>query len=169
MRFELGDTLMPETPVSGGSQTAASTGSAVRAAGLAVRAKAIALAIADPASPLSGLTADAVDVKDGLMFSVADPTKGETYRDLLTRQSLPSLDAKVESKPGDEKDKYAMHSFGAVFAEVHVDPDLGEIRVARIVAAYGVGNILNAQNGQQSASGWHHLRGRHGAFGRNDH
>src|SRR5206468_1053765 len=30
VRFELGDTEMPETPVSGGSQTAASTGSAVK-------------------------------------------------------------------------------------------------------------------------------------------
>jgi xanthine dehydrogenase YagR molybdenum-binding subunit len=32
VRFELGDTDLPETPVSGGSQTAASTGSAVKAA-----------------------------------------------------------------------------------------------------------------------------------------
>ncbi len=153
VRFELGDTLMPETPVSGGSQTAASTGSAVKAAGLAVRAKAIALAIADASSPLSGLTADSVDVKDGRLFSVADPAKGETYTALLTRQGLPSLDAKVESKPGEEKEKYAMHSFGAVFVEVHVDPDLGEIRVARVVGAYGVGNILNAKTANSQLLG----------------
>jgi xanthine dehydrogenase YagR molybdenum-binding subunit len=38
-----------------------------------------------------------------------------------------------------------MHSFGAVFAEVRVDRDLGEIRVPRIVAAYGAGRILNAK------------------------
>ena len=153
VRFELGDTLMPETPVSGGSQTAASTGSAVKAAGLAVRAKAVALAIADPASPLSGLTAEDVGVKDGRMFSLADPNKGDTYTALLTRQALPSLDAKVESKPGDEKDKYAMHSFGAVFVEVHVDPDLGEIRIARVVSAYGVGNILNAKTANSQLRG----------------
>ncbi len=153
VRFELGDTLMPETPVSGGSQTAASTGSAVKAAGLAVRAKAIALAIADSASPLSGLTAEDVGVKDGRMFSLADPAKGETYTALLTRQGLPSLDAKVESKPGEEKDKYAMHSFGAVYVEVHVDPDLGEVRIARVVAAYGVGNILNAKTANSQLKG----------------
>ena len=153
VRFELGDTLMPETPVSGGSWTAASTGSAVKAAGLAVRAKAVALAIADAASPLSGLTADAVNVKDGRLFSVADPAKGETYTALLTRQGLPALDAKAESKPGDEKDKYAMHSFGVVFVEVHVDPDLGEIRVARVVGAYGVGNIMNAKTANSQLLG----------------
>jgi xanthine dehydrogenase YagR molybdenum-binding subunit len=38
-----------------------------------------------------------------------------------------------------------MHSFGAVFAEVRVDPDLGEIRVPRVVGAYGVGRVLNAK------------------------
>ena len=32
-----------------------------------------------------------------------------------------------------------------VFVEVHVDPDLGEVRVTRVVGAYGVGNILNAR------------------------
>ena len=153
VRFELGDTLMPETPGSGGSWTAASTGSAVRAAGLAVRAKAIALAVADTASPLSGLTADSIDVKDGRLFSVADPIKGETYTALLTRQGLKSLDANAESKPGDDRKNYALHSFGAVFVEVHVDPDLGEIRVARVVGAYGAGNILNAKTANSQLRG----------------
>ena len=36
-----------------------------------------------------------------------------------------------------------MHAFGAVFAEVAVDPDLGETRVRRIVGAYGAGRIVN--------------------------
>ena len=34
-----------------------------------------------------------------------------------------------------------MHSFGAVFVEVRVDPDLGNIRVPRVVGAYGVGRM----------------------------
>ncbi len=153
VRFELGDTNMPETPVSGGSQTAASTGSAVQAAGKAARALAIALAIADSASPLSGLTADAVDVTEGRMSSKADPAKGETYADLIARQKLPSIEVKTDSAPGAEKDEYAMHSFGAVFAEVTVDPDLGEVRIKRIVGAYGVGNILNAKTARSQMFG----------------
>ena len=58
VRFELGDTRMPETPVSGGSQTAASTGSAVGRRASPPRAQAIALAVADAASPLLGLARD---------------------------------------------------------------------------------------------------------------
>ena len=153
VRFELGDTLMPETPVSGGSQTAASTGSAVQKAGQAAKAQAITLAVADAGSPLSGLAPDAVDVKDGRLFSTADPTKGESYADLIARQKLPAIEAKTESKPGAEKDEYAMHSFGAVFVEVTVDPDLGMIHVTRIVGAYGVGNILNAKTARSQLLG----------------
>jgi xanthine dehydrogenase YagR molybdenum-binding subunit len=38
-----------------------------------------------------------------------------------------------------------MHAFGAQFAEVHVDPDLGTIRVVRQVGAFGAGRIVNAK------------------------
>jgi xanthine dehydrogenase YagR molybdenum-binding subunit len=46
-----------------------------------------------------------------------------------------------------------MHSFGAVFAEVFVDPALGEIRLSRLVGAYGVGNILNAKTARSQLMG----------------
>ena len=36
-----------------------------------------------------------------------------------------------------------MHAHGAVFAEVKVDPDLGQIRVARLVGAFAAGRIIN--------------------------
>lgn len=39
--------------------------------------------------------------------------------------------------------RYSMHAFGAVFAEVAVDPDLGMVRVRRMVGAYGAGRIVN--------------------------
>lgn len=39
--------------------------------------------------------------------------------------------------------RYSMHAFGAVFADVAVDPDLGMVRVRRLVGAYGAGRIVN--------------------------
>ena len=36
-----------------------------------------------------------------------------------------------------------MHSHGAVFAEVKVDPDLGQVRVTRMVGAFAAGRIIN--------------------------
>ena len=38
---------------------------------------------------------------------------------------------------------YAMHAHGAVFAEVKVDPDLGQIRATRLVGAFAAGRIIN--------------------------
>src|ERR1700732_5441005 len=36
-----------------------------------------------------------------------------------------------------------MHAHGAVFAEVKVDPDFGQIRVTRMVGAFAAGRIIN--------------------------
>ncbi len=36
-----------------------------------------------------------------------------------------------------------MHAHGAVFAEVTVDPDLGQIRATRLVGAFAAGRIIN--------------------------
>ena len=56
------------------------------------------------------------------------------------------------SLPGDW-DQYARHSFGAVFAEVSVDPDLGMVRVPRIVAVFDVGKVLNAKTAKSQFIG----------------
>jgi xanthine dehydrogenase YagR molybdenum-binding subunit len=36
-----------------------------------------------------------------------------------------------------------MHAHGAVFAEVKVDPDLGQVRVTRMVGAFAAGRSIN--------------------------
>jgi xanthine dehydrogenase YagR molybdenum-binding subunit len=46
-----------------------------------------------------------------------------------------------------------MHSFGAVFVEVRVDPDLGTIRVSRVVGAYGVGRVMNPKTARSQLIG----------------
>jgi xanthine dehydrogenase YagR molybdenum-binding subunit len=56
-------------------------------------------------------------------------------------------------KPGEEKQRYSMHSFGAVFTEVRVDPDLGIIRVPRVVGRYDVGRLMNAKTGRSQLMG----------------
>ncbi|WP_067336206.1 xanthine dehydrogenase family protein molybdopterin-binding subunit [Stappia indica] len=39
--------------------------------------------------------------------------------------------------------RFSMHSFGAVFAEVGIDRDVGTIRVRRALGVYGAGRIVN--------------------------
>jgi xanthine dehydrogenase YagR molybdenum-binding subunit len=153
VRFELGDSKLPVTPVSGGSQTAASTGSAVQAAAKAVISKLTQLAIGDGASPLHGVAEADVAADNGRLFLQADPSKGETYAALLTRARIPALEATADSKPSEESHKFSMHSFGAQFAEVRVDPDLGVVRVAKWTGTFGVGHLLNAKTARSQLMG----------------
>jgi xanthine dehydrogenase YagR molybdenum-binding subunit len=127
--FRLGDTRYPETPVSGGSQTAATTGSAVYLAARALRDKLLAA---------SGLSA----IKD-----VPD------LRAAVAGSGQPFIEAEASAKAGDETKQYSMYSFGAQFAEVQVDADLGQARVTRMVGAFGAGQILNAKTARSQFMG----------------
>lgn len=65
VQFELGDTTLPNTPITGASRTVGSVEPAVQAAAQATRKKIIQLAIADPASPLYGSAEVQIAVAEG--------------------------------------------------------------------------------------------------------
>ncbi len=153
VHFALGDSSLPKAPVSGGSQSAASVSPAVRAASEQARGKLIAMAIADSASPVSGMQASDVTVDNGWVVSRSDPSKRDPAAAVIARNGGKPIEATATAKPGDEKKEYAFHSFGAVFTEVHIDADLGTIRVPRIVSVYGVGNLLNAKTAHSQLMG----------------
>jgi xanthine dehydrogenase YagR molybdenum-binding subunit len=153
VRFELGDTEMPPTPPSVGSMTASSTGPAVHAACDAARRKLVALAVADRASPLHGAREDDVRAADGRLSLASDSSKGETYAALIARRGGTPVEARIDAKGTEEQRRYSMHSFGAVFVEVRVDPELGRVRVPRVVGAYGCGTILNAKTARSQVIG----------------
>jgi xanthine dehydrogenase YagR molybdenum-binding subunit len=153
VRFELGDTALPETPVSGGSQTASSTGSAVKMAGLELRKKLAARAVTDPTSPLYGLTEDAVVIDDGAITARSDPSRRDTYGAIVTRSGEPEISAEFHTKEKEDRKKFATHSFGADFVEVRVDDELGEVRVTRVVGAFAAGKILNPKTARSQFLG----------------
>jgi xanthine dehydrogenase YagR molybdenum-binding subunit len=152
VRLELGDSTFPEAPVAGGSQLTASVGSAVKLAALDARNRVIATAIADPASPLHGVPADAIEAKDGRIFLRDRPSRGETYAALLARNGNAPVEGRSTAKAQDAG-QYSMHAFGAQFAEVRVDPDLGEVRLVRQVGAFASGRILNARTARSQYMG----------------
>ena len=110
----------------------ASVGSAVFVASNTLRDKFIRTAVVDPASPLSGAAPQNIMVTDGRMYRTDDPTRGETYQDLLRRRGWPSLDTQQTWTPDDADKRFSMYAYGAVFAEVGVDESLGRVRIRRI-------------------------------------
>ncbi|MGA9767960.1 MAG: xanthine dehydrogenase family protein molybdopterin-binding subunit [Blastocatellia bacterium] len=153
VRSELGDSTLPKAAVHGGSMTTASVGSAVHEACLAARAKVLALASNDPRSPLHRATDEQVAVENGRFFLRSDPSRGETYGDILRRNRLESIEATVDSKPGDESTKFSMSAFVAHFVEVRVDSELGVLRVSRAVSVCGGGRIMNEQTARTQLTG----------------
>jgi xanthine dehydrogenase YagR molybdenum-binding subunit len=139
----LGDTNYPEAPISAGSMSTASVGPAVQQAAMKVRQDLLDTAINDPRSPVHGAMPAETEFKDGKIFLKSTPAKSEHYTAVLARRGSQPLEAIGEIKPQLDPKKSSCHSFGAVFAEVAVDPDLGTIRTRRIVAFYDVGKIMN--------------------------
>jgi xanthine dehydrogenase YagR molybdenum-binding subunit len=153
VRFELGDTDLPEAPISAGSMTVESVGSAIHDACLNVRAPLVAMARADRSSPFAGLAAADVVVEDGWLRHARDSGRRQPVAEFISRHGGRPIEATGDSRPGPEDARFSMHSFGAVFVEARVDRDLGVVRVPRVVAAYGVGRVMNAKTARSQLMG----------------
>lgn len=141
VRFELGDSRFPNAPVSGGSQTVASVGSAVHAACAAARQQVIEAVRRDPELGW-GLAGEELRFEN---LAVLAPGRRIGLAQILARQGRDHFEVEAHTDAGHGKEHYSLHAFGAQFAEVRVDPDLGTIRVSRFVGVFDVGRILNAK------------------------
>jgi xanthine dehydrogenase YagR molybdenum-binding subunit len=153
VRVELGDTNLPPNPISAGSMTAASTGSAVHLAAMAARKKLVQLAVSDRESPLHGARHEDVYITGGRLTFRGNQERAESIPSLLARNGGLPIEGRAEAKPGDETQQYSMHAFGAIFAEVRVDPELGIVRLSRMVGAYGLGRVLNPMTARSQLIG----------------
>lgn len=154
VQLRLGDSELPPAPPHGGSMTMASVGTAVRAACIAAQSEAVQRATTDPASPLHGVAPDRVAWRGARLVRRDAPTTGYDYAEIIARTGGAPIEATARTaRDRDVARTFSMHSFGAVFAEVSVDPDLGIVRVRRVVGAYGIGRIVNPRLAQSQCTG----------------
>jgi xanthine dehydrogenase YagR molybdenum-binding subunit len=153
VQLNLGRSDFPPAPSHGGSWTMASVGSAIRAACIAAQEEATRRAIADQRSPVFGAPLDGVEWVEGHLRRRGDNAPGQPYCDVAASSGGP-----IEASASTQRDsgvaaRYSMHAFGAVFAEVAVDPDVGTIRVRRAVGAYGIGRVVNPRLARSQCTG----------------
>ena len=127
VRIEIGDTRFPSAPAQGGSVTVASVGNAVYVACTQARSQALSRA-------------------------------GFSNNDADLSEAMGRIGEVVEATGNYELDEafansHSMHEYGALFAEVTVDPDLGLVRVTRLVGAYAAGRIVNPLTAHSQAIG----------------
>jgi xanthine dehydrogenase YagR molybdenum-binding subunit len=154
MEFRSGTSDLPDAGIAGGSAHTATAGMAIHQAGGAVIAKLADLATTDQRSALFGAGNAGVIARDGRLFRRDDEARSESFAEILTRAGLAEIDAsgKGAADPAAQSN-YAMHAHGAVFAEVKVDPDLGQIRVSRLVGAFAAGRVINPRMVQSQIFG----------------
>jgi xanthine dehydrogenase YagR molybdenum-binding subunit len=144
IEFRYGASDLPDGGIAGQSAQTATAGNAIHVAGAEVIAKLAQLATSDVRSPLYGAGNAAIVARKGRLFHRDDAGRGESYADILSRAGL----AEIEGRGGAsidpaEESRFAMRAHGAVFAEVKVDPELGQIRATRLVGAFAAGRVIN--------------------------
>ena len=114
VHLEIGDTILPQASLAGGSMGTASWGTAIVEAAHKLRAR--------------------LQEEHGVI-----PAEG--------------LEATAEGGENPEAKRFAMHAFGAQFAEVRVNLDSGEVRVPRLLGVFAVGHIMNSKLGRSQLLG----------------
>ncbi|MFJ4650151.1 xanthine dehydrogenase family protein molybdopterin-binding subunit [Nocardia sp. NPDC088792] len=145
IRVDIGDSDYPNIAAAVGSMGAGNVSAAVHTACTDLRTQLIALATGDPESPLHDRIVQEIECRAGRMRVRSNPAVGETYSALLARHHLTDLETIGTWFPPSGDAPYGRISFGAQFAEVAVDPELGLVRVRRMVGAYAPGRVLNAK------------------------
>lgn len=150
----LGDTRLPDGPISGGSWTTATVTPAVLdATQSAVKALQQA-ALRAPGSPFAGKTLDEIEFKDSMVQLKAQPSTQLSQAQILRMANLKavSANAKSEGTMGGPTD-YSFHSFGAQFVEVTWQPEIARLRVSRVVTVIDAGRMLNPRAARNQIEG----------------
>ncbi|MBV9829153.1 MAG: xanthine dehydrogenase family protein molybdopterin-binding subunit [Alphaproteobacteria bacterium] len=144
LEFRSGTSDLPDAGIAGGSAHTATAGIAIHGAGAATIAKLAELAMNDNRSPLFGAGNAGVLARRGRLIRCDDESRSESYADILARAGLPEIEGSGRGACDPAATgAYAMHAHGAVFAEVKVDPELGQIRTTRLIGAFAAGTIIN--------------------------
>jgi xanthine dehydrogenase YagR molybdenum-binding subunit len=161
VRVSLGDSSLPLAPVAGVSQISNILTRAAHKTALAAREELITLAASHSASPLKGMQADQLTVKNGMIMPAAGSGQQLGMADLMRLAGRERLDVVRDTLPdgaSDEDRRAAFASFKlmqppsndrsiydwcAQFVEVRVDEDYGTVRVSRMVGAFDSGRLYN--------------------------
>ena len=144
VEFRAGTSDLPDAGIAGGSGHTATAGVAISAAGAQAVARLADLATADRRSPLFGAGNAGVLARAGRLYRRDDETRSESYADILGRAGVSAVEGRGSGAADPTaQSTYAMYAHGAVFAEVKVDPLLGQVRATRLVGAFAAGRVIN--------------------------
>jgi xanthine dehydrogenase YagR molybdenum-binding subunit len=152
----LGDTTLPEGPISGGSMATGSLVPAVFQAADNAITSLLTIATMTPGGPFEKRQPADLAFEAGRVYAKADgPAKGVPLADLLRRANVRFVtgSGKSEATFGEKKPKFSTHSFGCHFVEVTWQPEIARLRVNRVVTVIDAGRIINPLAGRNQIEG----------------
>ncbi|GAB3579991.1 xanthine dehydrogenase family protein molybdopterin-binding subunit [Hymenobacter daeguensis] len=153
IRFELGDSSLPEAPLQAGSHTATSVGSAVHEVCAALKKQLLDLAVRLPGSPLGKTGPEDLTTENGFVVSTRRKGRRLSYGEVLKQHQLPALETTQKADKSPEMESYSGKSFCASFVEVEVHPLTRAVRVSRVVSVVDAGTVLNAKTARSQVLG----------------
>lgn len=126
VRIEMGDTTLPRAEMTAGSSTTLSVGSAIHNAARTLRAKLASTALGEGSAPADMVRVEGADL-------VVDGGPRVRLRETVS----------ADGSWAPEEAGLTFSTFGAIFAEVRVDADLGLTRLSRLTGVYSAGRIIN--------------------------
>ena len=112
----------------------------VAADALEVDPEQIALRIGDTALPNATVAGGSTGLAS---WSAAVMAAAQTFRREHGSAPADGVDAIGEAAENPAEEEYAMHSYGAHFAQVSIQEDTGEIRLDRMLGMFSAGRIIN--------------------------
>jgi xanthine dehydrogenase YagR molybdenum-binding subunit len=153
---ELGDSALPDGPISGGSLATSSVIPAVFKAADQAITSLLLIAITTPGSPFLGHKPDELALEAGRLFVKAEGSaRGIPFEDVLRMGNarLVAGNGKAEQTAFAPNAKFSKHSFGCHFVEVTWQPETVRLRVSRVVTVMDAGRILNPLAGRNQIQG----------------
>jgi xanthine dehydrogenase YagR molybdenum-binding subunit len=151
--FELGDSSLPPAFLEGGSLTAGSVGSAVKAVCGKLRERLFTLAQKINNSLLANAALQDVTFADGQIRMRTDSSRAVALTNAMRRGKLAAIEEEASTNISAEQQQYSRNAHSAIFVEVRVDEDLGTIQVSRVVTAAAVGRVLNPKTARSQLLG----------------
>lgn len=152
----LGDSSLPDGPISGGSWATASVIPAVLDATEKSIQVVFGLAASGKGTQFSGKKPDELAFTNGrIHLKDASADSGIAYDQILKQENLAAVSGsgKSEGTFGDPKKEFSTHSFGAHFAEVTWQPEIARLRVSRVVTVIDGGHIMNPKPARNQIEG----------------
>ena len=153
---ELGDSALPDGPISGGSLATSSVIPAVFKAADQAIASLFITAVTTPGSPFLGRQPGDLALQSGRVFLKAQgPVGAVPFGELLQRANarLVSGSGNSEMTAFAPNPKFSRHSFGCHFVEVTWQQEIARLRVSRVVTVMDAGRIVNPLAGRNQIQG----------------